>query len=440
MKWTRSLQGRLTAAMLLVFLLGAADVGIYLFDLDDDFRAHILDKQVDTILAGQPVAKAQDLRLLPTRFSEADWRYALYAEDGRLLGSMPVDGSPVRFLRAGDERIDSRSAELAREISPGNILVIAKDDILERGEVGELVSRNLAGSFLLMLILGAVSLTAMYMLARWTLRSVGHAAALAETIGVENTERRIPLEGLPLEVTPLALAANTALDRLATAYSIERRVTADAAHELRTPLAILTLRLQQAKMSEKVNWESIEREMRQMKRLIDQLMTLTRAEAPQGYTNARHPVSVSRVVRLAAADMMLLFEAAGRKLEVDTDAERYTQGDEAQLRQAVHSLLENALIHGAGTVSVRLRAPSPEIMTVDIMDEGKSPERQEAQDWFKRFRKGRQGGPGAGLGLSIVAQIARNMGGSVAILDTPSFTIRMCLPPDGVALPPKSVR
>lgn len=413
--------------MLVVFSLGAADVAIYLLDISDDLRSHILNKQVDTILASDQIESVESLIQLPTRFSEADWIYTLYDKEGRLLGSSPASSPALSYLAPGEDRIDSRSATIAREVSGDHVLVIAKNDWLERGELSEMVQREITGSFLLIVVLGIVSLVAIYMLAKWTLKSVSRAAALAETIGADNSERRIPMDGLPLEIIPLAKAANTALDRLANAYSTERQVTADAAHELRTPLAILGLRIQRAKMDDAVDWEPIEREMAQMKRLIDQLMTLARAEALSGGSATKRPVSFSRVVRLAAADMMLLFEKAGRSMEVELNAELWTLGDEGQMRQAVQNLLENSLEHGSGSVRLLLRAEAG-CLLLDVGDQGKAPDLTEREEWFKRFRKGRQGGPGSGLGLSIVRQIVRNMGGEVEILDGCRFTVRVSVP------------
>src|SRR3546814_18082385 len=87
---------------------------------------------------------------------------------------------------------------------------------------------------------------------------------------------RLTADGLPGEIRPLVDAVNGALDRLADAYAAERRLTADAAHELRTPLAVLSLRLQRARLDGAIDWPAIEREMARMGRLVGQTLALAR--------------------------------------------------------------------------------------------------------------------------------------------------------------------
>jgi signal transduction histidine kinase len=74
------------------------------------------------------------------------------------------------------------------------------------------------------------------------------------------------------------ICCNGALDRLAHAYEAERRLTADAAHQLRTPITVLDLRLQRARLGGRIDWPKIEREMAQLRHLIDRLMDLARRD------------------------------------------------------------------------------------------------------------------------------------------------------------------
>jgi two-component system sensor histidine kinase QseC len=416
--------------MLFVFALGAADVVVNLVNLNENLRSHIMNRQVDTILASVGIDGA-DLTPLPTRFSETDWRYSLYDANRHLLASSPPAVEPLAFLSLDNTRIGGRSAQIARQIAGGRILVISKDDTLEREELRELIGQELTGSAMLMLFLVGISLLAMVALATWLLRSVRRAAALAATIGANNPQLRIPLDRLPLEILPLAEAANKALDKLADAYSAERRFTADAAHELRTPLAVLSLRLQKAKRDDVIDWESLDREMNQMKRLIDQLMALARADSGAPPQQRTATVSISRVTRLVVADMMLMFERAGRRINADIEDDLKTHGDEGQLRQAVQNLLDNGLKHGRGDVSVVLKSTGGDTVSLDIFDEGPAPTSIERDEWFLRFHKGRQGETGSGLGLSIVRQIVRNMGGDANFIEGPNFRLRLTLPKEG---------
>jgi len=427
LKWTRSLRGRLTAAMAVVFLLGAANVVIYLLDIDQDLRSHIMNKQVDALFAGAGSKERFDwVRDLPRRFSEADWRFAVYDSSGALMLSSPDDGRPPALLAPGKERIEGQSATISRTLGT-SVLVVRKSDWQERQELRALLRVELAGSTFVIAALGMLSFLMVITLAAWVLRSVGQAAALARRIDAEDASKRIPVDNLPTEIRPLAVAANGALERLARAYASERRFTAEAAHELRTPLAVLGLRLQKARSEDKVDWDSIDREMKQMARLVGQLTALARAESHAALPTASETISMSRVVREAVADMMLLFETFDRVVDVEIADGLLVNGNAGQMRQAVQNLLENALHHGKGTTKVVLQA-GPDEAVLDIEDEGPAPATEERELLFDRFHKHRQTGPGSGLGLAIVRQIALNSGGDVIIAQGENFRISVILP------------
>jgi signal transduction histidine kinase len=429
MQWIRSLRGRLTAAMLIVFVLGVGNVAVFVLDIDEDLRGHLMDKQLDTILSRVPLNfDRQNLDALPTRFAETDWQYSLFNAGRHLLASSPKAETPLEFMPPGKYRFDEQSARLAREIAQDRVLVVAKNDWLEREEGWELVRDELASSLLIILVLGALSMLAVIGLVHWTLRSVQQAAHLAETTGADYPDRRIPLDELPKEIRPLARSANDALDKLAAAFAAERRFTADAAHELRTPLTVLSLRLQKAKREAVMDWSALDREMAQMRRLVDQLLSLARQESrAAAQTQDSGTVHISRVVREAVADIMLMFEEAGRTIDADIEDALVTPGGTGQLREAVQNLLENGLLHGRGVVRVELRAAGPNRIHLDVEDEGQAPPIEQQETLFERFRKGVQNSNGSGLGLAIVRQILRNLGGDVIFVPGPCFRIRLVM-------------
>ncbi len=413
--------------MAVVFTIGAADVVIYIWDVDQDLRTHIMDKQIDAILATVGTdAGIEAIGRLSTRFGEADWRFAVYDPTGALLLSRPDDGRPPPLLSGGKELKEARSSVISRPLGP-NTLVVRKDDWQERQELQTLLRMELAGSTFVIAALGALSFLVVLTLAAWVLRSVNKAAALARHIDADDPGKRIPVDDLPMEIRPLAVAANGALERLARAYASERRFTAEAAHELRTPLAVLSLRLQKARADNSVDWESIDREMGQMTHLVGQLTALARAESHAALPPDREVLSMSRVVREAVADMMLLFENAEREVHVEVADGLYTRGNSGQMRQAVQNLLENALVHGTGHTTITLSEVSTSLL-LEVSDEGSAPALNEVEELFDRFHKRRQTGPGSGLGLAIVRQIARNSGGDVAIATLDRFTVVMTLP------------
>jgi signal transduction histidine kinase len=148
-----------------------------------------------------------------------------------------------------------------------------------RAHVGLFVEET--GDWLLVFVpLAAASFALVWSIGWWSLRSLARASREAAAIGPANPSGRVHADGLPREIRPLVDAVNGALGRLDHAFAAQRRLTADAAHELRTPLAVLSLRLQRAKLDGAVNWPAVERDLAQMSRLVGQLMQLARMEDP----------------------------------------------------------------------------------------------------------------------------------------------------------------
>lgn len=427
MRLLSSLRGRLLLVMGAVFLLGVMNVGIYLLDLDNDVRKHVLKEQIDTLLAGvETTSGTFDFADLPLRFSESDWRYALYGRSGDLITTVPPGSTALPFLEPEGTAPDRQSTTESRRMSDGNVLVIRRNDWQECEELCQIFRQRLAGSAIGITILAAISLTAMVMLTYWVTGAIRQASQAASRIGRENLDQRIPLTNLPDEVAVLASAANQALDRLSDAYSHERRFTADAAHELRTPLAILDLRLQQAQAQRSPDWGVIAGDMRNLRALLDQLLALARADAHEKESAAE--ISLARTIREAAATMMPAFEAEGRLLELELPDRLPVRGDAEALRRVFLNLLENALRHGRGVVRVAGRVKSGRDVMVTVSDEGAGLSTAEGEPLFNRFHKGRQNTEGSGLGLSIVRQILNNHDGSAQIVPGAGFTMELVLP------------
>lgn len=413
--------------MMTVFALGIGNVVIYLLDLDRDLREHVFREQVAIILATVPLSPdGSNLGLLPHRFSQSDWRYSLYGTSGDMVATSPRGSSPLPFIPAGSSDLDLRQPMMAEQVGPDRVLVMTRNDWDECEELCQIFRERLASSTLLLLGLACVSLLSMYLLAGWMLRSVQRAAELGSSIGVRHPDRRIPLDELPTEIVPLARSANEALDRLATAYHAERRFTSDAAHELRTPLAVLGLRLQKARQAGTVEWEVLDRDMLGMKRLVDQLLALARADAEAMPVDTGHS-HLSRVIRETVADILPLYEAAGRILSVDLQDEVYLTTGAEPARHVLRNVLENAFHHGRGAVEVTLRH-GPIGIYVDVADEGPPRDPDDFEEMFQRFRKGRQSEGGSGLGLAIVRRTMENIGGGARILPAGRFTVRLTFP------------
>lgn len=429
----RSLRWRLLTAMLLVFALGFGNLAIYLYGTRDELRRGVMTIEAQVIADG--FTASNDPASLPRRYAGGELSYSLYGADGRLLWMSENLQRPRRLKQPNDDSgwlrwsaFSGRVVSVPVRLSDGATLMVAKEDNLERQVIGELLAARLHHSLILMVPIGLVSLGLILLLLHWTLRPVRAAARLAREIGPADPQQRIPLDHLPSEIAPLAAAANTALDRLAAAYTAERRFVADAAHELRTPLTVLDLRLQAGRRSGQLQWPALEMEMRQMRRLVGQLLELARQEgqAAEGTATAQR-TNLSRVTREASAALLPLFEAGGRTLDVEIAEGCACRGNPDQLREALSNLLENALVHGQGTVHVRLYRADQQLR-LEVSDQGTALAEQEREALFLRFRKGSQSSEGTGLGLAIVRQIVQNAGGQVAFVDAPHTCVRITLP------------
>ena len=281
------------------------------------------------------------------------------------------------------------------------------------------------------LVLAGFSIPALiliWLVSVWSLRPLARVSQEARRVGPQNPSARLSQTGLPGEIVPLVQAVNGALDRMADAFAAERRFTENAAHELRTPLAVLSLRLQRAKQDAALDWPAIDRDLGQMNRLVSQLLDLARKEnagrSQEGATGAA--VNLSRLAREACAMVLPIAEQAGRALLITAPDFLPVLGNSDDLRDAVRNLLENAVTHGGGIITVTGRADAGGV-TLSVCDEGGGIPAGEEQAVFERFHKdGRSAG--TGLGLAIVREVVRSHGGQVTIRPGPGCHVTIALP------------
>jgi two-component system sensor histidine kinase QseC len=301
----------------------------------------------------------------------------------------------------------------------GSIIQVARQHLDRDVLVDSLVEEESAHA-LILIPFALLGLGLIWIISGWSLRPIARASREAASVGPGRPDLRIAPTGLPTEIWPLVEAVNGALDRLSRAYATERRLTADAAHELRTPLAVLNLRLQRAQLTGIVEWPAVERELRQMGTLVNQLLDLARKEAlsSERRTEELPVVNLSRLVREAAALVLPLIEAQGRRLEVEVPDAIQMRGRPDDLRDMVRNLLDNSLIHGRGTVRARIEAASgnPDLLVIEVRDEGMGVPLGQEESVFQRFYKLHAETSGSGLGLAIVRHVARSHGGDAHFL------------------------
>lgn len=270
---------------------------------------------------------------------------------------------------------------------------------------------------------------AVLVIAAWTIRTslrpLRTVSAQAAAISPGAIAVRLSTADLPLELQPVVMAVNEALDRLAKGFETQRQFTADAAHELRTPLAILTAGLENLPTTGEI--ERLRLDAERMNRLVAQLLGVARLDG--------QPLDVSQTVDLgevaarvverfaplaAKSGCSLAFEPAAGPVLVtgNTDA----------LGDAIRNLVENAIAHSPPGQEVTVGVDTAG--AVWVVDQGPGVPLEDRDRIFERFwrsRERRGASAGAGLGLSIVAEIARAHGGTITVMDAPQGGARFVL-------------
>ena len=247
------------------------------------------------------------------------------------------------------------------------------------------------------------------------LRPLLEASQQAENISPEHTETRLPETGMPKEILPLIGAVNSGLERLEKGFKIQREFTADAAHQLRTPLAILKTRL--STMDENEQTEALTNDVRRIGRLVSQLLkiaqfdTLTIADEESADLRA---ISIEVVTMLAP-----LIVEQGKSMEVNGfEGPVWVRGNSDALVHAVRNLAENALEYTPTEKPVVIEIL--EDGAVKVKDRGPGISTQHRDMVFQRFwRADQRRGSGSGLGLAIVARTLEAHGGTLKIDDSP---------------------
>lgn len=255
----------------------------------------------------------------------------------------------------------------------------------------------------------------------------------AEAIGPANVSVRLDQTGVPSEALPLVHAINRGLDRLEIALNLQRDFTADAAHELRTPLALLMAQVE--RLRDQNAARPMLGDLQGMARLVEQLLRAAQLETltlgPSG------SVDLAEVAKDIATYLAPLAIDAEREIAVEgVDRPVVVPGNAGALHHALRNLVENALAHTAtGTTVTIIVIPATPACGggIEVRDRGPGIPEAQRGDVFKRFWRAERGDrrSGAGLGLSIVDKAMQLHGGRVVVGDAPGggAAFRLEFPP-----------
>jgi two-component system OmpR family sensor kinase len=370
--------------------------------------AQVLDRS-GIVLTSQPAG-------LPVLLDPATARRVAAGGSLRSSTAIPGQAGRWRLLAIPDNAAGShRALVLASSLD-------ARDESLERLRKELLVASPLA--LLLATFAG-------YALAGAALRPVEEMRRKAAEISAATPDSRLPVPAAKDEVQRLAETLNDMLARLETAFEHERRFVADASHELRTPLALLKTELELALRHPRSRAEledalrSAAEETERLSALAADLLLIARSD--QGGLPINPEPLVSGEVLAAVADRFAAraFEL-GRRLEVE-DGDVPFEADPKRVEQALGNLVENALVHGAGAVTLRSLRNGDRV-ELHVADEGGGFPEGFAPRAFDRFSRAddARSRSGSGLGLAIVDTIARAHGGDAGV--SPPVDVWISLP------------
>lgn len=267
----------------------------------------------------------------------------------------------------------------------------------------------------LILLIAGLMMAGILVALRLGLRPLRQISDRAAGIGPATISQRLPLSSTPREIAPLVVAFNAALDRLEAGWRAQREFSANAAHELRTPLATLRAQVESVLAPEDCR-EAIE-EFDRLGRLIAQLLAL--AEADNGEDLDMLPFDLVALARAVTSDMAGSVLSGGRSIAFETaHVHRECQGAPGLVEVALRNLLENAIRHTpVGSEIVVSIDPAGCLV---VSDDGPGVPPGFRDQLFRRFSKADAHGFGAGLGLSIASRVMQLHGGAVRLEPSPT--------------------
>lgn len=422
MTMPRSLQRRLAlslGALLTVLWLGAASVTALLsrqaieavFDAAlQETAQRILPLAVADVLGREDAAPTQ--RLAEAREHDEILSYAVRDAKGRIL-LLSHDADPAIFLpwRGVGFSQSATHRFYSDEALRGSVRLTVAEPLAHRAGVGREIQMGLG---LPLLIFLPVALLAIVLAVRASLAPLRRFRERLAARGAHDLSQ-VPVDELPLEVLPVADTLNGLLGRLAAAFEAERSFAANAAHELRTPLAGAIAQAQRLQAETRdataqARAVDIETTLKRLTRLSERLMQLARAEG--GRLRLEQASDLRPVARILTDDLTRV-AGAGRLVLVLPPEPVMSDLDPDVFAIAFRNLVENALRHGAEGTPIQVSLSRDGVLTV--ANDGPVVANEALSRLVNRFERAGAHTQGSGLGLAIVQAIAQRIGGALVL-------------------------
>ncbi len=350
------------------------------------------------------------------------YSYAVVDDRGNALFSSLKDHAPifpedsraatVQFLqtRKGDAAISG--ASIRKLVDTRTVWVQAAEDLANRDVIiDDIVAdfyKNVGWITLPILLVLLATDIAIFRRALLPLRQ---ASEIAQQIGPSRTDVRLPVKEIPSEVRPLMSAVNQALDRLDEGFRAQREFTADAAHELRTPLSILRTRVDT--LEDQRVGKDLHHDIEAMSRIVGQLLDIAELDAltvdPLERADAR--AVCAEVVEYIAP----LALEQGREVALPGASEPvWVKGNAEMMKRAIRNLAENSIKHTPPGTPIEFIVEKSGI--IRVRDRGPGISDEDRDLIFRRFwRRDRSREGSTGLGLSIVQRIVELHGATIMV-------------------------
>jgi signal transduction histidine kinase len=410
------------------YLIGAKD-GCALVDPE---ITEIAARAITRDDAGK-LAIVETSELLAMRESAPDLWFVARSDKGEVVQYGPVPalyqdfGDILDRITFADIRDNLNSYFLSAVIrnvkgTAGNLTIMGKGNLLSMTFVVVVLSNLL--TIPILGVLALITVFAIPFIVKRGFADISNVAAQAELIDIDSRGMRLSDQGVPAEVRPLVEAINRALRRLDEGYERQQRFILDAAHELRTPVAILQTRIEG--MPDSDFRSRVLADAARISALSEQLLDLQRIDKA---TTTFKPVDLTCLCETVVADLAPIAIAGGYQLALlASDNRSSVMGDEGALQRVLTNLVQNAIQHAGKRGTIWVKASDPGVL--EVSDEGNGVPDGERERIFEPFHRVQLTDRGAGLGLNLVKQIVARHHGSVNVGESASggASFRVTLP------------
>lgn len=369
---------------------------------------------------GLPVSSELADRFITNEDENFDFVVQVWTADGRRvfqsteLAEMP-QRSPLGF-----SSVDARGTTYRLfSVASGKQLIQVAQDLAARRELAGTLALRTAGPILVMVPL-------LMFLVWWVVStSLAPVTRVRKQIAAREVDAltEVSEQGLPDEIRPLVQELNLLFHRMRQAFDAQKNFVADAAHELRSPLAALKLQVEGLRRAHsdagrELAVSRLSSGIERSSRLVEQLLVLARHQANTAAATGNTLVDLAQAARLAMADVGTAAQTRGIKLSLVQACECRVSGQEEALRILLRNLLDNAIKYTplGGQVRLTLLHDEGRAAVVQVDDSGPGIPEEDWKRVLDRFYRvtGAEGG-GSGLGLAIVKAIADFHGAEIAM-------------------------